>query len=107
MNSDWKRSATAVVLFWSLLLVGLPYLGSLAYPHKLHTTSFRGEERVVSVRTNRQAIWITHDISGLEIFKENGKVVTRHYVIAPRAGGLLINAREASADESELLRKFF
>ena len=107
MDSEQKRTVAVAVLFVSFLMVGLPYLGKLADPFTLQAATFRGQERTVAVRTNRQAVTIVDDISAIEVFEQKGKIMTRHYVVAPRAGGVLITTRKASADEGRLFRKFF
>lgn len=97
----------AAVLFLSFWLVGLPYIGTLVDPFTSQTAMFRNEEIKVAVYKNRHAIRTAHDISGTEVSEQKGKIMTRTYVVAPRAGGVLITTRNASADEERLFRKFF
>ncbi|MFY9493096.1 MAG: hypothetical protein WAP55_01225 [Minisyncoccia bacterium] len=107
MDSEQKRTAAVAILFLGFLLVGVPSLGKLIDPSTSQTATFRGEERTVAVRMNRQAVMIVDDISGIEVFEYKGKVMTRHSIMAPRAGGVLITTRNASADESRLFHEFF
>lgn len=106
MYSELKRMV-AVALFVVCLLAGLSCLGQFADPCTLQTAMFRGQETAVAVRANRQAITIVDGISAIEVFTQKGKIMTRHYIMAPRAGGVFTTTREASADESGLFRNFF
>lgn len=107
MDSEQKHTVVAAVLFLAFLLVGLPYISKFADPFTSQTAMFRDEEIRVAVYKNRHAIRTAHDISGTEVFEQEDKVMTRLYTMAPRASGVLITTQRASADEGELLRKFF